>query len=441
MFPTLPHTFREHGLQADVRILLKLRKAMDKGLVHTVGDLYVVLKGLVTNDPKEFGPFTAAFYDYFLQIPIKKGERLESAILRSKTFQDWKKQHWEDVDKPEGLFEYVNRFLDEVHQSSFDIKKVISGEDILKNDDPSAPDQNLQSESAPPGKLSKMADYSNLTLDELLKRMEEVAKQQKGRHFGGNHWIGQNGISPYGNNGAAMGGIRVGGGGGGKMARAVMNDSRFFPADVNAILKDDNIDAALAILKGIEDETTEKILDVPVTISKGIKEGGIFLPHLKEKIHQKVQVILLIDNGGLSMSPFVRSVQKLFSKMKIRFSHDLKTYYYHNSIYGGAYSDPARRQFVPIKNMIKEDKNYAIFIIGDADMAPYELNSSSIDTWQQLLDAYKRIAWLNPTQERFWPGSMTISTLKKMFPMFPLTPAGIEKAIQHMNRKRKYSRK
>ena len=91
--------------------------------------------------------------------------------------------------------------------------------------------------------------------------------------------------------------------------------------------------------------------------------------------------------------------------------------------------------------MVKEDKNYAVFVIGDADMAPYELNSSSIDTWHELLDAYKRIAWLNPTQERFWPGSMTISTLKKMFPMFPLTPAGIEKAIQHMNRKRKYSKK
>ena len=129
-----------------------------------------------------------------------------------------------------------------------------------------------------------------------------------------------------------------------KWARAVMNDSRYFPADANAILKDDNIDAALAILKGIEDESTELLLDVPVTISQGIKEGGIFLPHLKEKVQHKVQVILLIDNGGLSMSPFVKAVQKLFSKMKIRFSHELKTYYYHNTIYGGAYSDPARRQ-------------------------------------------------------------------------------------------------
>ena len=107
MFASLPHTFREHGLQADVRILLQLRKAMDRGLVHTVGDLYIVLKGLITNDPKEFGPFTAAFYDYFLQIDIKKGERLESAVLRSKIFQDWKKKYQEEEEKPEGLFNYV----------------------------------------------------------------------------------------------------------------------------------------------------------------------------------------------------------------------------------------------------------------------------------------------------------------------------------------------
>ena len=66
MFQSLPHTFRKHKLSADVRALLQLRKAMEKGLVNTLGDIYYVLKGLITNDPKEFGPFTAAFYETYV---------------------------------------------------------------------------------------------------------------------------------------------------------------------------------------------------------------------------------------------------------------------------------------------------------------------------------------------------------------------------------------
>ncbi len=439
MFASLPHTFREYGLKADVRTLLKLRLAMDRNLVATVGDLYVVLKGLICNAPEDIGPYTAAFYAYFLEIQINVGERLESAVLRSTPFVEWKKRFLQEDQKADSLFDYVNKYLDEIHETSLDIQKIISGEDILKNDDPNISDDRPQDGEAPPPQIDQMADYSNISLDELIRRMKQVAEQQKGAHYGGQHWIGQGGTSPYGNGGAAAGGIRVGGSGGGKMARAVMNDRRFFPADVNAILKDDNIDAALAVLKGIEDTSTEIILDIPKTIKEGTKNGGIYLPIVKEKIHQKVQVILMIDNGGFSMSPYVKSVQKLFSKMKTRFAHDLKTYYYHNTIYGGAFSDVRRTKFVPIKKMLGEDKNYSVFIMGDADMAPYELGDQSIQDWKKIIETYKRAVWLNPSRERYWSSSITISTIKRIFPMFPLTPAGIEKAILEMNRKRRKS--
>ena len=94
MFESLPEAFRKHQVVADVRTLLLLRKCMDKGLVNTLGDLFMVLKGLVTRDPRDFGPFTTAFYDYFLEIEIKKGERLETAIVRSDTFKSGEKQSW-----------------------------------------------------------------------------------------------------------------------------------------------------------------------------------------------------------------------------------------------------------------------------------------------------------------------------------------------------------
>ena len=146
MFESLPHTFRAHGLNADVRTLLQLRKAMERDLAQTVGDLYIVLKGLICSNPEDFGPFTAAFYEYFLAIDVKKGERLESAVLRSKTFQDWKKDRFEDLlleEKP-NMMQLVDQFLDEVHTTNFDIQKHVSGADILEKDDPNLRDDDTQ---------------------------------------------------------------------------------------------------------------------------------------------------------------------------------------------------------------------------------------------------------------------------------------------------------
>ncbi|NJN77827.1 MAG: hypothetical protein HC803_05425 [Saprospiraceae bacterium] len=77
MFESLPQTFRNHNLSADVRTLLLLRKAMDKKLVNTLGDMYLVLRGLIANSPKDYGPFATAFYEYFLDIDIKKRRNLE----------------------------------------------------------------------------------------------------------------------------------------------------------------------------------------------------------------------------------------------------------------------------------------------------------------------------------------------------------------------------
>ena len=216
----------------------------------------------------------------------------------------------------------------------------------------------------------------------------------------------------------------------------------FFPVDTKLILQDNTVDVALTFLKGIEDESVERYLDIPLTISEGVKQGGVFLPFEKEKIEQKVQVLLLIDNGGWSMSPYVESVTKLFSKMKRRFAHDLKTYYFHNTLYEGAYKDEFRSysQLEMVDSICKLDKNFAVFIIGDADMGPYELTPNSLASWQKLKDHFQRIIWLNPTEERFWRNSNTIGKLSQEFDMFPLSPYGIEKGVELMNKKRRFSK-
>jgi uncharacterized protein len=437
MFDSLPKYLRDQKIQGDVRTLLLLKKSLEKGLIHTLGDVYLVLKGIVTNSPKDFGPFTTAFYQYFLDIDIKRGETLDAAVLRSETFKEWvANREMSETDTPD-MRELIEQFLNEVHFSSYDIQNMLAGEAILQNDDPNRQDTAGEND-APTDIVKRAADYSNISLEELLERMKKVAAQQKRAHSGGSHWVGTGGISPYGNGGAALGGIRVGGSGGGKMARKVVGDRNFFPVDTHLILQDNNIDVALAFLKGIEEESVERLLDIPTTISEGVKQGGIFLAHEKEKIDQKVQVILLIDNGGWSMSPYIESVTKLFSKMKRRFAHDLKTYYFHNTIYSGVFKDEYRSKMEKIEKICTFDKNYAVFIIGDADMAPYELTQGSLNDWMALKNHFSRIIWLNPMDTSYWYSSMTVEMLRKIFDMFPLSPYGIEKGVEMMNKKRRF---
>lgn len=442
MFAHLPQAFNTYGLKTDVRTLLILQKSMEKSLVKTLGDLFQVLKAIVVKDPKMIGPFSRAFYDYFLKIRINPGERLDDAIERSEAFKKWRTDRledhpdWKEID----LSELINKYLNEVHVTSYDIKNMIDGKEILANDNPEMEDR--------PGAagnrnnlLDRAADYRDVDMDELMRRMEEVAKRQNEAHGGGSHWIGTGGISPYGNGGAAFGGIRVGGQGGGKMARKVVDDPRYYPVDLDTHLRDDNIDAALAALKGVQEESAHKYLDIDDTIQTGLKQGGLFIPIEKDKIEEKMQVLLLIDNGGYSMDPFIYTVMELFKKMKTRFAHDLEVYYFHNTIYDVVFKDAQRRKPIPLDQLISKDPSYRVFVIGDAAMAPYELTKYSINAWQEIRTKYKKMAWLNPIYKRSWDFTLTTRVLQELIPMYELTPRGIESAIRDMNKIKKGDRR
>jgi len=437
MFAKLPEAFKKFDLAVDVRALLLLQRAMDKGLVRTIGDLFNVLRTFIIKDPEHMGPYTKAFYAYFLDINIRPNDRLNDAILRSQTFEQWKETNFGRMEDDIAPDEWVNRFLDQVHLTHYDIKEVLDGRELWDKDRGDLEDNPEENNEETPNRpLDRMADYSDLTLEELMQRMEEVKEQQKGEHSGGSHWIGTGGISPYGHGGAAKDGIRVGGSGGGKMARKVLGDSNFSPVDLEAILNDNNIDAALASLKGIIEETAQETLDVKETIEKGLERGGLFIPEIKNDTIDKLQVLLIIDNGGYSMHPYIKSVQTLFRKMKTRFAHDLETYYFHNTVYRQVFSDSQRRKSLPIERLLSKDPNYHVFFIGDAAMAPYELDRASLNTYSEIKEHFKKVAWLNPEPVRYWNGTLSTQIIKELLPMYPLTPKGIEQAVLEMNRKK-----
>ena len=70
MFAQLPSVFKQYRIDVDVRTLLLLQKAFDRSLVKTVGDLYAVLRTFIVKSPELMGPYTRAFYDYFLDIKV-----------------------------------------------------------------------------------------------------------------------------------------------------------------------------------------------------------------------------------------------------------------------------------------------------------------------------------------------------------------------------------
>ncbi len=439
MFEGFPSVCRQHRVPADVRSLLLLRQAMDKNLVNTLGDIYQFFKYVIVKSPDMLGPYSKAYYEYFVGVNIAQGERLSDAVLRSETFKDWledflqvqdERHSWSDDD-------LVDQFLREVHTTSYDIKNVLDGQDILdKNDPDMADDSNTISDDDNAERLlQKAADYRFVDLEELRRRMNKVLEQQKFRHDGGSHWIGIGGISPYGHGGAALGGIRMKGSGGGKMAREVIDSAKYYPVDINTNISDDNIDAALAALKGVIEYTNIEYLDIPLTLDEGLKQGGIFLPVMSEKQEDKIQIILLIDNGGYSMDYYIKIVQTMFKKMKTRYQQDLETYYFHNTIYKYLYEDERRTNAINLEKILSKDTNYRVFIIGDAAMAPYELHEGSIIAWGRLQEKFKKIAWLNPVSIKYWHITWTTTMLKRIIPMYPMTPKGLETAVEEMNKK------
>ncbi len=135
------------------------------------------------------------------------------------------------------------------------------------------------------------------------------------------------------------------------------------------------------------------------------------------------------------MSPYVKTVRDLFKKMKTRFAHDLKVYYFHNTIYDMVFSDARRSKRVMLKKVLDQNKDYRVFVIGDAAMSPYELDHRSIENWTDIKEKFKKTVWLNPEPTKYWKHTYTIQVLKRIIPMFPLTPRGIEHAVRDMNKK------
>ncbi len=382
---------REAGLKVGLTELLTLQEALQKHLaLFSMDEFYYLSRATMVKDETHYDRFDRAFAAYF------KGVQEATKDLFGEIPDEWLRK------QAERLFTDAEK------------------EKILAL-----------------GGLDKL-------MEELKKRLEE----QKGRHQGGNKWVGTGGTSPFGNSGYNPEGIRIGGEGGQRSAVKVWEAREYRNLDDSIELGTRNIKLALRRLRKFAREGAADILDLDDTITSTARNAGWLDIKMIPERHNAVKVLLFLDVGG-SMDPHVKVCEELFSACKTEFKH-LEYFYFHNFVYESVWKDNRRRhgEKIPLFDVMhRYPADYKLIFVGDATMSPYEIMSpgGSVEHWNQeagavwfkrLLDTYERAIWLNPENEAHWEYTPSIQAARDLLGkdrMFPLTLAGLDKGMRRLS--------
>jgi hypothetical protein len=307
-------------------------------------------------------------------------------------------------------------------------------EEWLKN-----PEQIAEALGLDESKLKKM------TPEELIQYFLDRLKDQTEAHHGGNRWIGTGGTSPVGHSGYHPGGMRVGGQSRNKSAVKVAMERRYKDYSQEGPLTEVQMGEALKRLRRMIPSGPKDLVNVDETIYETMRNAGEIEIIFDRRLSDRLKIILMIDNGGWSMDPYVEVVQTLFHYARSQFK-DLKIYFFHNTIYSRVWQDPQRRyKPEPIEEFIRKDPETRLIIVGDASMAPYELIHTNgaiyidqvevgtgLERLKYLANIFRHSVWLNPQPELDWRHTFTVGMIHQVFPMFELTLDGLEKAVQHL---------
>lgn len=284
--------------------------------------------------------------------------------------------------------------------------------------------------------------------DQLMETFKKRLEEQKGRHEGGNKWIGTGGTSPFGNGGYNPQGIRVGGKGGNKSAVKVWDQRQYQDYDDNVELGTRNIKVALRRLRRFAREGAEQELDLDDTIRSTAANAGYLDIKMRPERHNAVKVLLLMDVGG-TMDEHITRVEELFSAVKTEFKH-LEFFYFHNCVYDYLWKNNRRRyaEKFPTWDVIRKfNRDHKLIFVGDATMSPYEIlqpggsveynNEEPGAEWvKRLTNAFPKHAWINPEPMGVWSYRQSISIMQQLVGqrMYPLTLKGLEDAMHLLSK-------
>ena len=391
MFLPFFYLLRGQGIPVSLKYVLEFYRALEKGLALDLDRLFILLRLILVKKVEHFHAFEQAFAAYFLGVEGDSIPRFSQHAWEDKAFSRW---------------------LEE------ELAKGTLADDALER----------------------------MSLPELLQRFWEVAMEQSGKHRGGHTWVGTGGTSPFGHTGAEREGIRVEGDSLHGDALKVIESRRYVDYAASAPLRAENLRQVLAALKHMAPAGPPTELDIDETIDRSCRNGGEIELVFKRELRDRIQLMVLLDNGGASMRPYLDLVKLVFGLMRDQFK-DLDYYYFHNCIYGCVYSDPQRLIPYPLYQMVRRDPETRVIIIGDANMAPAELmlSDGAIDYFSkirvpgrdwlwQIRNYFGHSVWLNPIPRSRWPReSQTIYQIGEIFPMEELTLAGIRRAVEWLN--------
>ncbi len=344
---------------------------------------------------------------------------------------------------------------DERHLDRFDqaFAQAFGGLDAI------TPDQVLDAIDLPRDWLEKMAEKF-LTpeekaqiaalggFDALMDTLRQRLADQKGRHQGGNKWVGTAGTSPFGAYGYNPEGVRIGQDQSRHQRAVKVWDKREFRnLDDGVELGTRNIKVALRRLRRWARDGAEQELDLDSTIRATADHGYLDVQTRPER-RNAVKVLLFLDVGG-SMDPYVKVMDELFSAARAEFKH-LRHFYFHNCLYEGVWTDNARRwnAQTPTRDLLRSyGSDYKCIFVGDASMSPYEIlhpgganehwNQEAGQTWlARACQQWPHHLWINPTPEAYWPHTQSIRLIQQIFggAMVPMTLDGLSRGIKELGR-------
>ena len=379
MFTEWLFELRDQGLKVSTGQWLSLLSALQKGLATDLMELYHLGRALLCTSEDQFDAYDRAFASVF-----------------------------GDLDLPVEMKEELRRWLEGLLQAK-----------------------------GPP------VDSPYQSLEELLEAYRKTLEEQKGKHDGGNRWVGRGGTSPWGHSGRGKDGIRVGGPGGGRMAVRVAGERRWSDYRKDRVLDVRDFQVALKALRKLAREGRTE-LDLDESIAETARNGGeIELVERPEKVN-RVHLWLLMDTGG-SMTPHAERVEQLFSAAsKLKIFKSFNPLYFHNCPYGWLYESYEENRRIATPDVLaKLSSRDRVIFVGDASMAPYELLSSGggwgrdaptgLDWIRRFKESAPSIAWLNPDPIRFWDHP-TVDAIRQLIPMYPLTVSGLQDAVKQLRR-------
>ncbi|HZT63522.1 MAG TPA: VWA domain-containing protein [Burkholderiales bacterium] len=378
---------KSHKLPVSIKEYLTLLEAMKKNVISpSIDEFYYLSRITLVKDEANFDKFDRAFGEYFQGVESVAGAELDVPL-------EW----------------------------------------LLKQ-----AELNLSDEEK--AMIEAMGGWEKL-METLKKRLEE----QKGRHQGGNKWIGTAGTSPFGAYGYNPEGIRIGQEKSRNRSAVKVWDAREYRnLDDSVELGTRNIKVALRRLRKFAREGAPEELDLDTTIDKTARNAGYLDLMMRPERHNAVKVLMFLDIGG-TMDDHIKLCEELFSAAKTEFKH-LEYFYFHNCLYDHVWKDNRRRHAERTRTfdiMHKYGHDYKLVFVGDATMSPYEIlqpggsieysNEEAGAVWmKRMLEIYPRAVWLNPEPEEIWGYRQSIGILKEIMGgrMYPTTIQGLERAMR-----------